>query len=600
MKIYIPAWHYRARAIVQRTWGWSPIEEMILLAFDLEPGTIGDIAGRLRIPNQVARSTVARLMQFGLVELRVSPNPVLSTSPTGHEFIRTGRALPERVAEREMGISLVLEKVGHSVLRRKDVTIVPTNGFDHDGRVVAFPIGEQPETDETMAHRVSQFVSQSLRPGEWLRGVRTTGSVMEKKFLEIDLAAFKRGEIPEGASANLVAAVNETLKTAVLPRASKGEPSALISIETSFAFDQLIVGSPEHIERFERIARAAVSDIFVLSTFVLSLSDERGKVHRERIYTALEDAYRRGVRCHLFFGTSLDKAKHALAMEELHERLSAVKLSRGFLLVHRDSVGSHAKILAADDGQGGTVVVIGSCNWLSSPFSAVEVSVELREPIAVAAGLDILKGIAVSLASASRSVEILQFLASEARRARPPLSAGSDQTAAIKARLTVLHAQDHGPLLRKAAHTANERFVCITNRMGATVVPGLLNPAEVAGGRLKDVRIYYSRQSGPTKRKHMAAHRKRLEGTVEVIPVREPQVHAKFLIWDRNDVVVSTMNWGSQSGSEADPLDEVGLHLEAPGIATHLLGLFDESLKKVLEVSSNGGEELAPEIAGGQ
>lgn len=63
--------------------------------------------------------------------------------------------------------------------------------------------------------------------------------------------------------------------------------------------------------------------------------------------------------------------------------------------------------------------------------------------------------------------------------------------------------------------------------MGANVVPGLLNPAEVAGGRLKDVRIYYSRQSGPTKRKHMAAHRKRLEGTVEVISAREPQVHAK-------------------------------------------------------------------------
>lgn len=594
MKIYIPAWHYRARAIVQRTWGWSPVEEMILLAFDLEPGTIADISGRLGIPHQVVRATVARLMQFGLVELRISPNPVFSTSPTGHEFIRTGRALPERMAEREMGISLVLEKVGHSVLRRKDVIIVPPHGFEYEGPAVAFPIGEQPETDETMAHRVTQFVSQSLRPGEWLRGVRTTGSVMEKKFLEIDLGAFKRGEIPEGASGHLVAALNETLKTTVLPRASRGEPSVPAFVETTFDRDQLIVGSQAHIECFERIVGAAVSDVFVLSTFVLSLSDERGKAHRERIYSALEDAYRRGVRCHLFFGTSLEKVKHARAMEELYQRLSAVKQSRGFLLIHRDSVGSHAKFLAADDGQGGTIVVIGSCNWLSSPFSAVEVSVELREPMAVAAGLDLLKGIAVSLASASRSIEILQFYASEARRTRPALSNGSDHTPTTRARLTVLHAQDHGHLLRKAAHSAKESFVCITNKMGATVVPGLLNPAEVAGHRLKDVRIFYSRQSGPTKRKHMIAHRKRLEGIVEVIPVREPQVHAKFLVWDRDDVVVSTMNWGSQSGSEANPLDEVGLHLEAPGIATHLLTLFDESLKKVMdEVDLNGGEELS-------
>ena len=67
MKIYLPAWHYRARAIVQRTWGWSPIEEMILLALDRTPETIEEVATSLGIPSQVAGSTIARLMQFGLV-----------------------------------------------------------------------------------------------------------------------------------------------------------------------------------------------------------------------------------------------------------------------------------------------------------------------------------------------------------------------------------------------------------------------------------------------------------------------------------------------------------------------------------------------------
>ncbi len=63
MKIYLPAWHYRARAIVQRTWGWSPIEEMILLALDRTPGTIEDVATSLGIPIQIAGSTVARLIE---------------------------------------------------------------------------------------------------------------------------------------------------------------------------------------------------------------------------------------------------------------------------------------------------------------------------------------------------------------------------------------------------------------------------------------------------------------------------------------------------------------------------------------------------------
>ncbi|MGN6135710.1 MAG: MarR family transcriptional regulator, partial [Aureliella sp.] len=115
MKIYLPAWHYRARAIVQRTWGWSPIEEMILLALDRAPDTIEGVAASLGVPVQVAGSTIARLMQFGLVEIRLSPVPQLATSTVGHDFIRWGGALPERTEDREIHISLVLEKVGHSV-----------------------------------------------------------------------------------------------------------------------------------------------------------------------------------------------------------------------------------------------------------------------------------------------------------------------------------------------------------------------------------------------------------------------------------------------------------------------------------------------------
>lgn len=42
----------------------------------------------------------------------------------------------------------------------------------------------------------------------------------------------------------------------------------------------------------------------------------------------------------------------------------------------------------------------------------------------------------------------------------------------------------------------------------------------------------------------------------------EPQLHAKFLAWDSDHVVVSSLNWGSQSGLEDNPLDEIGLYLE--------------------------------------
>lgn len=571
--IYIPAWHYRAPGLVQRTWGWSPVEEMILLALDRSPGTIDDISHALKIPRQVVGSTVARLMQFGLVEVRLSPQPVLATSSVGHDFIRAGRALPERTADREIGISVVYEKVGQSVFRTKDVDTIPVTKLPAKGAIITFPEGEPPETHYSMMERVNKFTVGMLRPGEWLRGVQANSSFLERKFLVLDLDEVEDGVLPQGASDQLVDALKATIKTGILPKTATPPSDQPASIETRFASDDLVVGSGQHLQRFEHIVGAAKSNIFVLSTYVASQSDDKGRENRERIWRALEDACRRGVRCHLFFGTSLDRAKHATAMQELFVRLSAVRQTRGYLQVQRDTVGSHAKFLVADDGQDGAVVLMGSCNWLSSPFSAVEVSAELREANAVGEGLDLLRAIISKLSSAGRSVETLQFMASELRRQRNALSnAGEKRTP--NARLTVLYSADHQRLLRLAAHDAQERFICCTNKIGANMVPALFDPAEVAGRRLSDVRVYYSRRSGPVKRGHVTKHRERLNDVVELTGVAEPQLHAKFLAWDSNHVVVSSLNWGSQSGLEDHPLDEIGLYFEGEDLATSLLEKF--------------------------
>ncbi|WP_024577599.1 MULTISPECIES: hypothetical protein [unclassified Afipia] len=578
MKIYLPAWHYRARAIVQRTWGWSPIEEMILLALDRAPDTIEGVAKSLRIPVQVAGSTIARLMQFGLVELRLSPVPQLATSSVGRDFIRLGGALPERTEDREIHISLVLEKVGHSVFRNRDVETAPLNRFVHTDHKVNFPPGPD-ETDDTMAARVTQFVAGMLRPGEWLRGVQTINSVLERKYLAIDLNDVKNGLLPEGASQDLIGALQATIKTGILPEASDPRQSRSPTIDTMMSDDQLIVGGDQHLERFEHIVDQAEEDVFVLSTFITP-HDGKYTDRHERVRAALERACLRGVRCHLFYGTALDtERRNAIAMQELNVRLSSVRRARGLVLAQRDSVRSHVKCLAADDGRGGAVVVLGSSNWLSSPFSAVELSAELTENHAAAAGLDLLRSIISPLSSASRSVETLQFMASDLRRTRSSLSLKTETGQSIPVRMTILQADDHERLLRRVAHEADERFVCCSNRVGATMVPGLFNPAEIAGRRLGDVRVYYSRSSGPIKRRHVKAHRDRLNGVVDLIAVEDPQVHAKFLLWGNDHAVVSTMNWGSQSGSPDNPLDEIGLHLEGSGLATSLLAKFEKQLE---------------------
>jgi hypothetical protein len=581
LNLYIPAWHYRARAIVQRTWGWSPVEEMVLLTLDQTPGTIEETASALSIPNQVASSTVARLMQFGLLELRFSPRPVLTTSSNGRDFIRSDRPLPERTEEREIGISLVFEKVGHSTLRNRDVRMIPLFRPPTSGLIIPFPPGEPPETDDTLAERVTEFMAGTLRPGEWLRGVQAISSVIEQKYVVLDLADVRNGILPDGASDELSGALRTYVETGAPPQASALQSPPSPSIEIHFQPEHLIFGATEHLERFEAIVSAATSDVFVLSTFVASQSDELCKESMERIWRALERACERGVRCHLFFGTSLDDgSNNAKAMHELYDRLSSLRQTRGYVLVHRDPVGSHAKFLAADDGHGGAVVLFGSCNWLKSPFAAVEVSAELRDNHSAALGLDLLRAIVVNLSSAAKSVQTLHFMASDLRRDRSKLSIEQNRATAPTVQLTVLYADEHERLLRAAAHDAEERFVCCTNKVGATMVPALFNPAEVAGKRLNDVRIYYSRHAGAIKKRHVQAERERLNGFVDLIGVRKPQLHGKFLAWDRDHVVVSTMNWGSQSGLEDNPLDEIGLYLKGSDLAALLLERLDAALKE--------------------
>ncbi len=550
------------------------------MALDRAPGTINEIAASLQIHGQIASSAMARLMQFGLVEIRLSPMPALATSDIGREFIRSGRALPERAQDREVGISLVFEKVGHSVLRNRDVATVPLSKLPQPGLAVAFPLKEPPETDDTLAQRVSDFMAGSLRPGEWLCGVRAVSSVIEQRYLVVELDGPNGLALPEGASEGLARALEATVKTGALPQATASRPSSAAPTHTTFGADQFVVGFEEHLERFERIVGEASCDVFVLSTFVASQGDERGKDRRERILRALDQAVGRGVRCHVFYGTSLDeRAGNAVAIQELHQRLSAVRRSRGFVLLQRESVGSHAKVVAADDGQGGAVVLLGSCNWLSSPFSSVEVSAEIRESQSVAIVLDALRAIVSRLASASRSVEALSFMASELRRARSAVSPAGTLTIRPPAELTVVYADEHERLLRVAAHDASQSFVCCTNKVGATMVPALFNPAEIAGRRVQDARVYFSRYTGPVKRRHVAEHRDRLDGIVALVGVREPQLHAKFLTWDKDHVIVSSMNWGSQSGLASNRLDEIGLYLRGPGLAAGLLERFEAELK---------------------
>jgi hypothetical protein len=128
---------------------------------------------------------------------------------------------------------------------------------------VDFPLGGE-ETDGTMAARVTQLVGDMLRPGEWLRGVQAINSVLERKYLIIDLNVVKSGLLPKGASQDLIRALQGTISTGILPEASDPQPSRTSTIATTVAADQLVVGGDEHLECFgaSSVRRGPISSCF--------------------------------------------------------------------------------------------------------------------------------------------------------------------------------------------------------------------------------------------------------------------------------------------------------------------------------------------------
>jgi hypothetical protein len=575
MMILIPAIWYRGNAVIERRWGWSPVEEEVLLSLRDKPGTSGSVAENLGIPHQVAAATVGRLMRFGLIEVRKAPEPALAMTDAADSHLRAGRPLPERSARREMPISLLFDKVGGSVFRRRDVEIKPVNIRLEGAQIVPFPQNDDEETDGSVASRVRELVSRSLRPGEAFAMMAANRSNMEYRFIEIDLDRARNGLLPEGASAELEEKVRDYIATKRLPavrRSSPWRPSCLDTVVVmTIVPDQIVFGGDDHLSRLTDIVAAARSDVFILSTFVAAQDDPKAHLGQHRVWDALEGAVRRGVRVHLFYGSSLgEDDKHKRALGELGTRLRRAGSS---IVPHLVAVHSHAKLLIADDGEGGARALLGSCNWLQSPFRAHELSVDLKEWRAVSACVELLEAITAAVPTARLSREAMLAMRAALRNCRTNLLHASEAAEGMEVTMRILAADDHLPLLRRVAHEAQERMVVMTHRMGQPMKQNVIDPAKAASERIAEVRAFYSLPSGPVKKADMRDVIETSGINIRKTGSGQPMLHGKGLLWDRDDIVITSYNWGSQTASEEKPLDEIGVHLSGAGISDVLISI---------------------------
>jgi hypothetical protein len=178
-----------------------------------------------------------------------------------------------------------------------------------------------------------------------------------------------------------------------------------------------------------------------------------------------------------------------------------------------------------------------SCNWLYSGFNRVEASVVLRHPHAVASVAQEFAELAFGAATSSVVAADLTTMARTLRT-----HAASDG----EARLQIVRSDEHAALMRLARETAETSIMVGGDRLGLAAEARTLIPMMVAAKRSVQGVICYSKPSGPVT-KQDARDLEAVAGAagVRLVQIRDRELHGKFLLWDDDHVVITSLNWSS-------------------------------------------------------
>lgn len=117
-----------------------------------------------------------------------------------------------------------------------------------------------------------------------------------------------------------------------------------------------------------------------------------------------------------------------------------------------------------------------------------------------------------------------------------------------------------------------ERFLIASDKLGNSAFSNAIIPAEVAAAATRTTPVVvYGDPSGLVTGVSASAmtHEARDRG-VRLLYIAEG-FHAKFLLWGDNDIVVTSLNWGSWRTSPDFPQGEIGVHVRRTGIARDVI-----------------------------
>jgi phosphatidylserine/phosphatidylglycerophosphate/cardiolipin synthase-like enzyme len=551
------------------------VEHVFLAALVNRPRSVAELASQADVPRRLALEVVIRLMRAGWVVLsQTTKGVVFSASPAGVS-VAGDEELPHISVPMSRWMNFVIDKVTGTLYRSRELPFLEKHVVQQRAqreRLVWMEARNVLAFDET-----ADVLSVLFEGDEKFLGVEPAGDRLVDRFAVVTVRNGAVEGLPARAPMDLQKLVLNAAAAAPdmplgerspsfrpAPQTSYADREPPAPIEVAFHPDDVILGGAQHHELFTHLLRRARRRVIVHSTFIADVPFSAAK-------PLMVDAVKRGAVVDILWGEDATKTSSTstrAAVARIRQEIIAAGLEGSFR-VHPFSTRSHAKIVVADDGAGRTVAVVGSCNWLSSAYQTFDVSVRLSDPRLVAVIIEQLAEL--TRGSDGHWTDLTTDFARTAADVR-----GQQGPSGTRAKMAVVLGPQHSHYIRKARDTSREHIFVLSHLMGAATRPAVIVPA-IAAARDRGIRshVYYGVQSGLLNADVAGITRGAATDGVDIRPVLEPRLHAKVLSWDDDYLLITSQNWLSADPSEANVRREIGVFINAPGVARNIVQRFE-------------------------
>jgi hypothetical protein len=507
---------------------------MLLVELAAERRSVSDLSTATDLPERIVVEALVHLLRMGWIEVRSTPEKALfAATPVGKRRASEEELRPELRREQRW-TSLCMDRLTGSWLRSDDLDLVYERDLPDAAAVVEPRLGTLNYEDPGVRDLIY------LKANEGFEGFQPAARAPSRPYARVVISynEIERG-LPPYTSLRLRSEVVSAAKDiSELSDASDTEESSTTSdIELpldTLTSDDIIVGGPEHRELIGAALEKAKSHIIIHSCFL-------NPDAVEKLLPDFEKAAKRKVRIDLLWGLRSDpeSTEKPKAISEVDRALDGLPPAfRARVQLSPLSSGSHCKVIMYDDtATDRWVSVVGSCNFLSANFDAIEVSLRSRSRRIASQLLGYLISAQIPASGGWSAVTRRLNKSWDVIRRRP---AGSSETGVHQ--LILLADEDHYACVTLARDAAKHGIDVACDLFGLAAETSVLVPLERAAQLGRRAHLYYQRSSKFLKEQGRTADQSSIErrglGLTQV-----EHLHGKFLVWDEEALAVTSFNW---------------------------------------------------------